>query len=256
MSIAIITGASSGLGYEYAKLLDQRGLDQIFLIARNEERLKALSHELKTPSIILPLDLTQRDPFIKLQEYLKPHHKIKYLINSAGFGYIGKAYEIDDHIAESMIMLHELAVVRMINLTLPFMEKDSFILNISSCAGLLPLPNLSLYAATKAFLVSYSLSLSQELKTKGISVSAICPYWIKDTDFVLEQSKNRKENNQKPLLILPTYKKSVATKSLKLALKGRRIITPDWISTIIRYAALVLPNWLIMWISNKFTDES
>ncbi len=252
MTVAIIAGASSGLGYEYAKLADQEQIDEIIIIARRSEKLAELASHLRHKVKIMVLDLTASVSFAEIKKYLETSGAdVKYLFNCAGFGYLGKSFDMKDEQCERMVNLNSLAAVKLTNTVIPFMSEGARIINVSSCAGLLPLPNMSLYAATKSFLVSYSQSLNFELKSKNITVSAVCPSWIKDTDFILERSGNSRD--QQPVLIFPTYKKTVASKSFRKAKKGKVIITPDFISTLIRYAAALLPTWLILKIAGILT---
>ena len=115
------------------------------------------------------LDLTASDSFAEIKKYLESSGAdVKYLFNCAGFGYLGKSFDMKDEQCERMVNLNSLAAVKLTNTVIPFMSEGARIINVSSCAWLLPLPNLSLYAATKSFLVSYSQSLNFELKSKNI----------------------------------------------------------------------------------------
>lgn len=218
MTVAIIAGASSGLGYEYAKLADQEQIDEIIIIARRSEKLAELASHLRHKVKIMVLDLTASVSFAEIKKYLETSGAdVKYLFNCAGFGYLGKSFDMKDEQCERMVNLNSLAAVKLTNTVIPFMSEGARIINVSSCAGLLPLPYLSLYAATKSFLVSYSQSLNFELKSKNITVSAVCPSWIKDTDFILERSGNSRV--QQPVLIFPTYKKN---RSIKILQKSKK----------------------------------
>lgn len=184
MNIAVVTGASSGLGYHFAKQIDNKGFDEIWLIARREDRLSELSSQLKTKARVIPLDLTKEDSFSfykSLLEAEKPD--ISMLINSSGFGKFGRYDDIAFEDADAMIKLNISALVKLTELSLPFMKEGGEIIEIASCAAFQPLPFMNVYAATKAFVLSYSNALRAELKDRRINVLAVTPSWIK-TEFI------------------------------------------------------------------------
>ena len=174
MNIAIITGASSGLGRAYARLLDAEYLDEIWLIARREERLQELAQELRTSCRIFACDLTQPGVPAILQASLgeRPDTEVRWLINAAGFGRLGYTTEIPLAEQLAMIDLNVKATVALTQLAIPFMSAGSHIMEIVSCSAFQPIPGLNVYAATKAFLLRYSRALGAELAPQGIIVSA------------------------------------------------------------------------------------
>ena len=179
--IAIITGASSGLGTEYARLLDKEGLTEIWLIARRKDRLEALAETLETKCRCLAVDLTDEKALNAL---------------------------------ESEVVAAKMVVTYLVN------------------------------AASKAFLLSYSRALSVELQTTGIQVTAVCPFWIKDTEFV---DKAKETDRHKVYRDMPgaTNAKHVAKVSLKEAKSGTVVCTPDPVSRMHRIVASLLPHWLL-----------
>lgn len=184
-NIAIITGASSGLGYEFALQLDSYSLDEIWLVARREEKLRELSSKLKTPAKTLVLDLTEKSSFDSIKFILESEKpRIKYLINNAGFGKTG--FFADKNIALKsqidMVDLNSRAPVHLTYLCLDYLSKGSEVIMLSSVASFQPLPGFAVYAATKSFLTSFGVSLSKELKQYGISVCTVCPGPVK-TEF-------------------------------------------------------------------------
>ena len=210
MNVAIITGASSGIGKEFAIQLDKRkDIDEIWLIAQNFERLEALSKELNHKSKFFSLNLALNDSYETFKILLRGENpNIRYLINAAGFG------KTDPNLDEmnGMIDVNIKGVVNLTALSIQYMHKNSRIINIASMAGVMPLPHLNIYAATKAFIIHYSHALHYELKIKGINVSCICPGWT-NTNFMKTANVKLKKN---PLM--PVYESNkVVKRALKLS---------------------------------------
>lgn len=141
MEIAIVTGASSGLGREYAKLLDQEGLDEIWLVARRRPQLETLAGELTTKSRIYALDLTDRASLLTLQQALAACQvTVRYLIHAAGFGKMGPVAAVPAGVLENMIDLNDRAAVSLVQAVLPYCHAGSHLVQICSCAAFLPIP--------------------------------------------------------------------------------------------------------------------
>ena len=158
MRIAIITGASSGLGKAYAQQLDRLGgLDELWLIARREERLKALGQKLSTPSRVLPLDLTDPTAVPVLQTLLEEERPVlDTLVCAAGFGKFGRAEDLTGAETASMIDLNCRSAAEVTRVCIPYLKRDSRVLEVASCAAFQPLQGMNVYAATKAFLLHYT----------------------------------------------------------------------------------------------------
>ena len=184
MKIAVITGASSGMGREFVLQLTQYvEVEQIWVIARRAEALESLAKEVSVPLQVLALDLCREDSYQvyarKLEEE-KPD--VKLLVNAAGFGKFG-AYDkvpLEDDLR--MIALNCKALVAMTRLTLPYMAAGSHILQLDSLSAFQPVPYITTYGATKSFVLSYSRAMNRELKTKGVRMMAMNPGWVK-TEF-------------------------------------------------------------------------
>ena len=247
MEIAIITGASSGLGTWYARLLDSEGLDEIWLIARREKRLATIAQLLTTRTRVLACDLTETAAVERIAQLLAEtaQPEIRWLINAAGFGRISSCAELPANDAAHMIDLNCRAAVLLTGAALPFMGAGSHIMNICSCAAFQPLPSLALYAATKAFLLSYTRALSSELAPQGILVTAVCPYWIRDTEFIAraEQTDTTRALRHFPFACAA---ETVARRSLRAAKNGIGVVTPDAVSLLHRIAAKLLPQGLLI----------
>lgn len=184
MKIAVVTGASSGMGREFVKQLDaQNSFDEIWVIARRKERLESLADEVKAPIRAIALDLSAKesyDAYAALLAAEKPD--VQILVNGSGFGKFGAFadMELDDQLA--MIDLNDKALVAVTYLTLPYMKAGGQIYQIDSLSSFQPVPYINVYAATKAFVLSFSRSLNVELKKRGIRVLAVCPGWVR-TEF-------------------------------------------------------------------------
>lgn len=185
MRWACITGASSGIGMEFARQLSGQGYSLI-LVARSRDRLKKLAAELDVPTEIICCDLSDTEECGKLARSL-PGKDISLLINDAGFGSIGAFAEADQDRESSMIDVNVKAVQMLCRAVLPsFIEKDGgYILNVASVAGLMyGGPFMATYYATKSYIVSLTSSISRELKESGsrVKISALCPGPV-DTNF-------------------------------------------------------------------------
>lgn len=250
MNIAIITGASSGLGREFARQIDRTWeLDEIWLIARRENRLKELSEELKTPSQIFPLDLTDRENIQLLAHQLEKQNVfVRLLVNSSGYGKFGNYQQVPLQSNADMIDLNCRSLVEMTQSVLPFMQNGAQIIEIASVASFFPLPYMSVYAASKAFVLSYSRALNQELKPKGISVTALCPYWVK-TEFI-DVAKIHASATSVTRFPLITNASDVVSRALKAAGKGRDLCTYGVADKMLRAIGKLLPHSFIMkvWI--------
>ena len=183
-NIAIVTGASSGLGKEFVKLLSaKKGLDEIWIISRNEEKLKKIQKRYGEKIVVYPMDLSSLENIKTFGE--NPSLKncnIRYLINNAGFAKFCSYDDISIDESINMIDLNISGVVAMGLVCIPHMKKGSHILNIASQASFQPLPYQNIYSSTKAFVRNYTRALNVELREKGITATAVCPGWIK-TEF-------------------------------------------------------------------------
>ena len=182
MKIAVVTGASSGMGREFVLQLGKYvQVDEIWVIARRKEALEAL--EAAYPVRPVPLDLCNPESFrayAALLEQEKPD--VKLLVNAAGFGKFGSFEKISLEEDLSMIDLNCKALVAMTRLTLPYMGKGSHILQLDSLSAFQPVPYITTYGATKSFVLSYSRAMNAELKKSGIRMMAMNPGWVK-TEF-------------------------------------------------------------------------
>lgn len=245
--IAVVTGASSGLGRCFVRRIqDMEDVEEIWVIARRGNRLRELEKQGKLPIRVLPMDLTETSSFPYFQKLLseaKPN--LRVLINCAGFGKIGSYRDISDSDCMDMIDLNCRAAVMMTRLCLPWMESGARILEICSTSAFQPFPYLNIYAASKAFLLRYSRALRWELKGRGIHVTAVCPYWIKDTEFIPGAKETR---NGQAIRHFPLASKSerVVNRALRDNRAGLAVSTPGPICFLHRIAAKFIPHSIMM----------
>ena len=183
--IAIVTGASSGMGRRFAQTAAENAVfDELWVIARREERLLELQKELKDQTVVpIAMDLSVRANIASLGERLKQADaEVVLLVNAAGFGKFQAVLDVPQDVADQMLDLNCAALMDMCYTCLPYMHRGSKILNIASVAAFQPVPYICEYAATKAFVLSFSRGLWKELRRDGITVTALCPYWTR-TEF-------------------------------------------------------------------------
>lgn len=184
MNIAIVTGASSGMGREFVlQLPGYVSVDEIWVIARRADALEALKAEVPVPVRPIALDLCEITSFDKVQQLLEAEKpNIRLLVNAAGFGKFGSFENVSTEDDCKMIDLNCKALVLMTRLCVPYMEKGSHILQLDSLSAFQPVPYITTYGATKAFVLSYSRAMNRELKPKGIRCMAMNPGWVR-TEF-------------------------------------------------------------------------
>ena len=184
MSIAIVTGASSGMGKEFVLQLSQYvSVDEIWVIARRENALESLKEQSEIPLKVIALDLCKEESYEKYAAILEEEKPdVKLLVNAAGFGKFGIFDNVPLQDDLRMIDLNCKALVAMTRLTLPYMGPGSHILQLDSLSAFQPVPHITTYAATKAMVLSYSRAMNEELKDRGIRMMSMNPGWVK-TEF-------------------------------------------------------------------------
>ena len=220
--MVLITGASSGIGTEFAKAFSKKGC-KLILVARRADRLHALAAELGTPCEVLPADLSEEKEVLRIAELTKDQ-KVDILINCAGFGLLGAETAVD--LAEELNMID--VNIRAVHiLTKIFLEQmiarnSGAILNVASSAGLLPAgPYLNTYYATKAYVASFTQGLAAELEDmrRNVYVAALCPGPV-NTEFTAVARGSQWDNG-----ISAEKCVSYAMKQME---KGKRVIVPGF----------------------------
>ena len=230
---ALITGASSGMGRDMARVLSKKGYDLI-LVARNEENLKKLQGELNTKVEIVPMDLSIKENCIKLHEEV---HDVDILVNNAGFGDFGRFYETDLDKDINMINTNVMALHILTKLYLKDMvEKNSgHILNVASIAGFMPGPLMATYYSTKNYVVTLCESIRRELRKahSKVKISVLCPGPV-HTNF------NNVANVRFNLAGLPS--EYVAKYAIDFMLMGKFLIIPGLVMKLTRIFAKIMPS--------------
>ncbi len=191
MNIAIITGASSGLGMEFATQMDASfsTVDEFWLVARREDKLQELAAKLQHRCRIFALDVTLDESLDDLETAIcEAGATVRMLINCAGYGIIGKFAEQDVSLETGMVRLNCEALTNITHRVIPYMKRNSRIIQIASSAAFLAQPEFAVYAATKAYVLSFSKALREELLPQGIYVTAVCPGPVETPFFDIAES--------------------------------------------------------------------
>ena len=258
MNIAIVTGASSGMGKEFVLQLGKYvDVDEIWVIARREAALKALQSQVSTPVRPVVLDLLDSKSFetyAALLEEEKPH--VKLLVNAAGFGKFGKFENISLEDDCRMIDLNSKALVVMTRLTLPYMERGSHVLQLDSLSAFQPVPYITTYGATKAFVLSYCRAMNRELRQSGIRMMAMNPFWVKTEFFSHAFQTNQSEVQH----FHPLYEaKNVVATGLKDLYKTKKDISIHGLHAQLQVLGVkLLPHKLVMsiWLNQQKTPKN
>lgn len=241
MKIAVISGASSGMGAEFARALDSYGLDELWLIAKDDGLLEKIAPEFKTKVRLFPVDLTSSAFFDSLKaEYQASSVEIKYLVCSAGVGFNGDFENISERQISLTVSLNCTALSLLIKVSQPYFVEGTRVLNIASGSAFLPQPSFAVYAASKAYVLSLSRALGHELRKNKVYFTAVCPGPV-DTGFFagLENVKEYK----KKYLISP---KTVAFGSLKASKRKKKVYTPTFSMKMVHLASKLLPTSLLL----------
>lgn len=247
--IAIITGASSGMGKEFVKGAASRyDLDEIWVVARRKDRLEALQNEIKTKIVPVPLDLTKAEDISALSRKLAAETPdVFLLVNASGYGKFGEFCSSLDKDSAGMCDLNLKALILVTRAVMPYMSAGAKIMEIGSISAFMPVPSLPVYAATKAAVLSFTRSLNHELKPRKIHALCVCPYWVK-TEFF---NRANEEFKIKKLDVLyePEF---IAKKAFRALDKTKKdYIVPGAYAKLILFAAKILPHKLIMKIMDK-----
>lgn len=253
--IAILTGATGGLGREFLKQILKEEIDEVWAIARNEQKLSELRKEHGEKVIPISIDLSKMQGIEQISDMLrdrKPH--VAYLINNAGLAKMGKYNDFSIEEIDKIINVNCKAPVMLAQICIPYMGKGSKILNISSASAFQPNPYINLYAASKAFERSYSRALNVELEETGITSVAVCPGWI-DTELLQKEINGKKVRF--PGLVTADR---VAKQAIKDAKKGKDMSVCSLYVKCQHVNVKLLPQSLVMkiWMAGigKYVKEN
>lgn len=247
MKIAIVTGASSGMGREFVKQIEllYKDLDEIWVVARRTGRLKELKANTYTYIRIFDGDLTKDLVYKQVKNRLENQNPdIRMLVNAAGFGKSGTIEAIaeeDAGLQLAMIDVNCRALTQMTTVCLPYMSKGSRIVNMASAAAFCPQPSFAVYAATKSYVLSFSRALGTELQERQIYVTAVCPGPV-DTEF-LEKAGKPESKFKDSFLVKP---KEVVKQALIDAKHGKEVSVYGTSVKGAQIASKVLPHGMIL----------
>ena len=255
-NIIVVTGASSGMGKDFVKQIEQKEkVDEIWVLARREDRLIELQKDVQTKIVPIAIDLSDMEQIKVYKQKLEEEcPNVVILANCSGFGKFDHFENIPLETELNMIDLNVKAVVAMTNYTIPYMSKGGKIINIASCSAFQPIPYINIYASTKAFLLHFSRALNVELKYKGISVTAVCPFWTKTEFFDRAVNKDKKDFVVKYSVIYDSQK--VIEKAIKDAYKGKDVSVYGGKNNLQRLLVKSLPHKLVMkiWCNQQKFD--
>lgn len=255
-SIVIIVGASSGLGEQFALQIDAhfRKTDEIWLIARRKDKLVKLSRRMRNNTRILEMDITDETKLRELSSLLKQYDcKIRMLVNCAGYGLIGDFTELEYEEQMGMVRLNCEALTRVTHLCIPYMVHGTRIIQMASSAAFMPQPGFAVYAATKAYVHSFTQALRQELKEKGIVLTSVCPGPV-DTPFFSIAEKNGQMLAIKSMCLVDSSE--VVCKALRDACAKRAVSV---YSLPIKGFALItklIPNNILLPIVRRIKEQN
>lgn len=247
MKIAIITGASSGIGQEFAIQIDalfKDKLDEIWLIARNEERLNELSNLLliKTRKIVMDVtDSLKQEEYRKLLSIGNP--EVCMCVLSAGFGYQGEFTKMPAEPQIEMIHCNCTALTRMVYDTLPYMRKNGRMLFMASAAAFTPQARFSVYAATKAYVLSLGRALNRELEERGITVTCVCPGPVDTAFFDTAETYAKGKSIKKLTMVSPQL---VVREALAASKAKKDLCIPGIIMKLVYPFTRILPHHVLL----------
>ncbi|MCP3983602.1 MAG: SDR family oxidoreductase [bacterium] len=257
---ALITGASAGIGLELAHVFARNGFDLI-VVARRQAELEALAErcqkEYAAHVHVLPMDLLAPNAPANLVEQLDDEGlPVDVLVNNAGLMELGDFAEIDIESHERLMQLNVVVLTSLTRLLLPGMlRRDSGrILNVASTSSFQPVPSMALYAASKAFVLSLSESLSEELKESGVTVTALCPGITKTAMY------ERSLDNHGMVPMIPGFFLSevgdVAREGYEACMEGRAVVVPGLPNRLLASAVQLYPRWLVRSVGGLIGRQS
>ena len=257
--VAIITGASGGIGKEFARQMKAGfpDIDEFWFVARNENRMVALRDELQCKAKIIVADLSRSEGVDILEEALRCERpEVGYLINCAGFGKFGGFDEVSVETSMDMIEVNVKALVRITYMTVPYMKSGGRIVQLGSGSCFTPLPYFNVYSSSKVFVLHFTKSLNYELKKYGIRATCFCPGWV-ETEFL--GSAGMGDNVTHPKDTKPLLKaERVVKKCLKSMRRGKAMCVTGKYTKFQHLLFKILPDSLLTkaWLGMLEKPES
>ena len=250
MSIAIITGASSGIGAEFAKGYAGR-VDELWLVARREDKMIELGESLGVKYKVITADLSKKEGIEAIRSALESEKpKVKYLVNAAGFGDYGAFDEIDESRVEMMIDLNVKATVLITHMTVPYMERGGRIIQMGSGSCFTPLPYFNIYSSGKVFVLHYTKSLNYEIEKYGVRATCFCPGYV-ETEFIGKALADSNVTRPRPDSMKPMLScEKVVKGCIKASDKGKTMYVTNWYTKLQHVLFKILPDPILtkMWL--------
>ncbi len=244
--VVIVTGASSGLGAAFVRLLDETLPEDVsfWLIARDEGKLRRFADDLRHDARCFALDLTEKKAFSLIEDALRSSGSIvQLLINNAGEGMPGLFHDQPSCCHLSLCDLNVRAQVALTSIVLPYMEEGSSIIFTSSVAAFLPQPGFAAYAASKAFILSFGRALAEELRSRRIRVTVTCPNPMLTEFFTQEEKENLLQSYKRFSIEDPAH---VAKKTIAAVRKRKVVVVTSRLGRMVRLLAKVFPHrWIV-----------
>lgn len=251
--LALITGASAGLGVEFARLLAKDGYDLV-LVARRLDRLEELAKGLQNQHGItthcVSVDLSLPDAAVTVDKYLVERQlQVDVLINNAGFGAVGRFVDIDLNEQLRMIQVNVSTLVRLTGLILPGMIQrgKGRVMNVASTAAFQPGPLMAMYYATKAFVLSFSEAVHHEIRKTGVTVTCVCP-GPTPTEFQQQAKMEKSKMFNSRMMIDPV---TVARVGYEAMQKGKRLIIPGRLTNVLAFATRLTPRSMVLRVAER-----
>jgi short-subunit dehydrogenase len=253
----LVTGASSGIGWELAKCFAADG-SRMILVARKRQALEALAEELrraqKTHSEVLPADLSEPGAPARILGHLEAHGvRVDVLVNNAGFGARGGFAQLPLQRQIEMVQVNVTALTHLTGLFLPGMiaRRRGGVLNVASTAAFQPGPGMAIYYATKAFVLSFSEAVAEELAGSGVTVSALCP-GPTDTNFTAVAGERASELFRRAAMSA----EAVARAGHEGFRQGRFVVMPGLRNRLLAFGTRLAPRWVVRKIAKRFNAAS
>ncbi|HJB07600.1 MAG TPA: SDR family NAD(P)-dependent oxidoreductase [Candidatus Enterocloster faecavium] len=252
MQIAVVTGATSGMGREMVlQLSDHFPFDEIWVIGRRMERLKELQKQTRITLRPFCLDLSRKEDLQVLDQALKEAGgEVKFLVNAAGYGKIGPVGTASFEEEMGMVRLNCEALCAVTRMVLPYMPHNSRIIQFASAAAFLPQPDFAVYAATKSFVLSYSRALGEELRDRDIYVTAVCPGPVKTEFFDLAETTGQIPLYKRLVMANPRH---VVRKALNDSILGRPVSVYGLTMKAFRLLAKLAPHGFLLSVMRKLS---
>lgn len=247
--IALITGASSGMGADFVRQIAALGtVDEIWAVARRKDRLENLIRELpNVQGVALEADLSQNSGIEVLRKKLETEKPlVMLLVNNAGYGKLGAFTDSKRDETLGMVDLNVRALTALTYDVLPFMPPRSRIILIASLAAYLPIATMAVYAASKAYVLSFGTALSVELEPRGVGVTVLCPGPVKTEFFDVASGKTGYP------VAAPLTSAQVVARTLKAAGKGRWNVMPAFTWRLLRFLTGLTPRRMAARMAGRF----